>query len=170
MRYKDFNISYYTSSNKKMPTNQTLTEIVHEINSIMFPIVNGYTTKQRTIRVGKAMNEIVNRLTKEQDQKTKEKREEIRHYLQTTIQQLRKAYNAEDNAEELQKTINYALSRAITFKNEEHTPHEIVDKLTELMVVKEDIGEMYKELNTTQFERVFDEIKENLFTLFNVHN
>ena len=63
---------------------------------------------------------------------------------------------------ELQTTLNYNLSRAIAFKNEQHSSVEILERLVALKQLKSDLGEQYQRLNVVQFERIYAELLNEL--------
>lgn len=163
-----YNISYYKSSNKKMPTNKELTDIVYKINDNIFQITNGYTIKGKTKRVGIALSKICIELGElKVNKKYDRKKAEIAQYLNDTLQNLRVAYKQSNNMQELQTTLNYNLSLAIKFKNEQHDAHEILAKIQSLIQLKKDLCEDYTTLNTIQFEKILSELKEKLIFLLN---
>ena len=82
--------------------------------------------------------------------------------LKSIILNLRSLQNVTSTAKELQTTLNYALSRAIAFKNEQHSTADILERLNALKTLKIDLGDTYQRLNTVQFERIYSELLNEL--------
>ena len=82
--------------------------------------------------------------------------------LKYLIINLRSIQNVTSTAKELQMTLNYALSRAIAFKNEQHSSADILERLNALKTLKSDLGDAYTRLNTVQFERIYAELLNEL--------
>lgn len=163
-----YNISYYKASNKKMPTSNELSEFVHRINQLAFQLNNAYTIKGKTARIGKSLSQIGIELAElKVNDKYSAKKNEILQYLRNTVLQLRTAYKQPDNLGEVQKTLNYYLSRAIDFSRYEHTPQEILEKILQLKELKTDMGATYANLNSVQFEKMIDELKDDLYEKLN---
>ena len=90
------------------------------------------------------------------------KKQEIMNALKGLILNLRSLQNVTSTAKELQTTLNYALSRAIAFKNEQHSTADILERLNALKTLKSDLGDTYQRLNTVQFERIYAELLNEL--------
>ena len=90
------------------------------------------------------------------------KKQELLTVLKQLILTLRSIQNVTSTDKELQTMLNYNLSRAIAFKNEEHSSVEILERLNALKTLKSDLGEEYKRLKTVQFERIYSELSNEL--------
>ena len=90
------------------------------------------------------------------------KKQEIMNALKSIILNLRSLQNVTSTDRELQMTLNYALSRAIAFKNEQHSSAEILERLNALKTLKSDLGDTYQRLNVVQFERIYAELLNEL--------
>ena len=82
--------------------------------------------------------------------------------IKCLILNLRSIYGVTSTAKELQMTLNYNLSRAIAFKNEQHSSADILERLNALKTLKSDLGDTYQRLNTVQFERIYSELLNEL--------
>lgn len=90
------------------------------------------------------------------------KKQELLETLKQLIISLRSLQGVTSTDRELQTTLNYNLSRAIAFKNEQHSTADILDRLEALKQLKSDLGEQYQRLNVVQFERIYAELVEEL--------
>ena len=162
MKYNEKNITYIKCANKI--STDKITAVQHKANAILFSIQNAHIAPNITMRAYKTLKECwieLNRM-EVKNGKAVPKKQEIMNALKYLIINLRSLQNVTSTAKELQTTLNYALSRAIAFKNEQHSSAEILERLETLKQLKSDLGDAYTRLNTVQFERIYSELLNEL--------
>ena len=141
MKYSTKNITYIKCVNKI--STDKITAVQHKANALLFSIQNAHIAPNLTVRAYNVLKELMNA-------------------LKGLILNLRSIYGVTSTAKELQTTLNYALSRAIAFKNEQHSTADILERLNALKTLKSDLGDTYQRLNTVQFERIYSELLNEL--------
>ena len=162
MKYSTKNITYIKCYNKI--STDKITAVQHKANALLFSIQNSHIAPNLTLRAYNTLKECwieLNRM-EVKNGKAVPKKQELMNALKYLIINLRSIYGVTSTAKELQMTLNYALSRAIAFKGEEHSSAEILDRLEALKTLKSDLGDTYKRLNTVQFERIYAELLNEL--------
>ena len=162
MKYSTKNITYIKCVNKI--STDKITAVQRKANALLFSIQNAHIAPNLTVRAYNTLKECwieLNRM-EVKNGKAVPKKQEIMNALKYLIINLRSLQNVTSTVKELQTTLNYALSRAIAFKNEEHSSSEILDRLNALKTLKSDLGDTYQRLNTVQFERIYSELLNEL--------
>ena len=162
MKYSTKNITYIKCVNKI--STDKITAVQHKANALLFSIQNTHIAPNLTLRAYNTLKECwieLNRM-EVKNGKAFPKKQEIMNALKYLIINLRSLQNVTSTDRELQMTLNYALSRAIAFKGEEHSSAEILDRLNALKTLKSDLGDTYQRLNTVQFERIYAELLNEL--------
>lgn len=162
MKYNEKGIVFIKCANKI--STDKITAVQHKANALLFSIQNTHIAPNITLRAYKTLKECwieLNRM-EVKNGKAVPKKQEIMNALKYLILNLRSLQNVTSTAKELQTTLNYALSRAIAFKNEQHSTAEILDRLETLKQLKSDLGDAYTRLNTVQFERIHRELLNEL--------
>ena len=162
MKYSTKNITYIKCVNKI--STDKITAVQRKANALLFSIQNSHIAPNLTVRAYNTLKECwieLNRM-EVKNGKAVPKKQEIMNALKYLIINLRSLQNVTSTVKELQTTLNYALSRAIAFKNEEHSSSEILDRLNALKTLKSDLGDTYQRLNTVQFERIYSELLNEL--------
>ena len=140
-----------------------MTEIQHKSNDILFSILKTRITTNLTQRAYNELKECWKELNNlDVNSKAQAKKNELLEKLKQQILKLREISNVNSSTNELQAVLNFNLSIAIKFKNEEHDAHEILSKILSLKQLKSDLGSNYAKLNVAQFEKVVEELKEKL--------
>ena len=136
----------------------------HKANALLFSIQNAHIAPNLTVRAYNTLKECWIELNtmEVKNSKAVPKKQEIMNALKSIILNLRSIYGVTSTAKELQTTLNYALSRAIAFKNEQHSTADILERLNALKTLKRDLGDTYQRLNTVQFERIYSELLNEL--------
>ena len=162
MKYSTKNITYIKCVNKI--STDKITAVQHKANALLFSIQNAHIAPNLTVRAYNTLKECWIELNQMEVKNGKAipKKQEIMNALKELIINLRSLQNVTSTAKELQTTLNYALSRAIAFKNEQHSSAEILDRLDTLKTLKSDLGDAYTRLNTVQFERIYRELLNEL--------
>ena len=162
MKYSTKNITYIKCENKI--STDKITAVQHKANALLFSIQNSHIAPNLTVRAYNTLKECWIELNQMEvkNGKAVPKKQEIMNALKELILNLRSLQNVTSTVKELQTTLNYALSRAIAFKNEQHSSAEILERLNALKTLKSDLGDTYKMLNTVQFERIYDELLNEL--------
>lgn len=162
MKYGSKGINYISCQNKISTDN--ITKVQHTANDILFKIQNTHITSGLTQRAYDILKDCWLTLNKTQvtNQKAIPKKQELLRKLQEQILILRGLLNEESSKEDLQVTLNYNLSRAITFNKEAHTPQELLEKILELRQLKDDLGLIYSQLHNYRFEQMITQLKEQL--------
>ena len=162
MKYNEKGIVFIKCANKI--STDKITDVQHKANALLFSIQNAHIAPNLTLRAYNTLKECwieLNRM-EVKNGKAVPKKQELMNALKYLILNLRSIYGVTSTVKELQTTLNYALSRAIAFKNEQHSSAEILERLNALKTLKSDLGDTYKMLNTVQFERIYDELLNEL--------
>lgn len=162
MKYITKNITYIKCANKI--STEKITAVQRKANTLLFSIQNAHIAPNLTVRAYNTLKECwieLNRM-EVKNGKAVPKKQEIMNALKGLILNLRYLQNVTSTDGELQSTLNYNLSRAIAFKNEQHSSAEILDRLEALKQLKSDLGDAYTRLNTVQFERIYAELLNEL--------
>ena len=162
MKYNEKNITYIKCVNKI--STDKITAVQHKANALLFSIQNSHIAPNLTVRAYNVLKECwieLNRM-EVKNGKAVPKKQEIMNALKSIILNLRSIYGVTSTVKELQMTLNYNLSRAIAFKNEQHSSAEILERLNALKTLKSDLGDAYTRLNTVQFERIYAELLNEL--------
>ena len=162
MKYSTKNITYIKCVNKI--STDKITAVQHKANALLFSIQNTHIAPNLTLRSYNTLKECwieLNRM-EVKNGKAVPKKQEIMNALKGLIINLRSIQNVTSTDRELQMTLNYALSRAIAFKNEQHSSAEILERLNALKTLKSDLGDTYQRLNVVQFERIYSELLNEL--------
>ena len=162
MKYNEKNITYIKCVNKI--STDKITAVQHKANALLFSIQNAHIAPNLTVRAYNTLKECwieLNRM-EVKNGKAVPKKQEIMNALKSIILNLRSIYGVTSTVKELQMTLNYNLSRAIAFKNEQHSSAEILERLNALKTLKSDLGDAYTRLNTVQFERIYAELLNEL--------
>lgn len=162
MKYSTKNITYIKCANKI--STDKITAVQHKANALLFSIQNSHISQNLTLRAYNTLKECWIELNQMEvkNGKAVPKKQELMNALKYLILNLRSIYGVTSTAKELQMTLNYALSRAIAFKNEQHSTADILDRLSALKQLKSDLGDAYTRLNTVQFERIHSELLNEL--------
>ena len=162
MKYNEKNITYIKCVNKI--STDKITDVQHKANALLFSIQNAHIAPNLTVRAYNTLKECWIELNtmEVKNGKAVPKKQELMNALKYLIINLRSLQNVTSTAKELQTTLNYALSRAIAFKNEQHSSEEILERLNALKTLKSDLGDAYTRLNTVQFERIYAELLNEL--------
>lgn len=162
MKYNEKGITYIKCQNKI--STDKITDVQHKANAMLFSIQNAHIAPNLTVRAYNTLKECWIELNtmEVKNGKAVPKKQEIMNALKGLILNLRSIQNITSTVNELQTTLNYNLSRAIAFKNEQHSSAEILERLNALKTLKSDLGDTYKRLNTVQFERIYSELVEEL--------
>ena len=162
MKYSTKNITYIKCVNKI--STDKITAVQRKANALLFSIQNTHIAPNLTVRAYNTLKECwieLNRM-EVKNSKAVPKKQELMNTLKYLILNLRSIYGVTSTAKELQMTLNYALSRAIAFKNEQHSSADILERLNALKTLKRDLGDTYQRLNTVQFERIYSELLNEL--------
>ena len=162
MKYNEKGIVFIKCANKI--STEKITAVQRKANTLLFSIQNAHIAPNLTVRAYNTLKECWIELNQMEvkNGKAVPKKQEIMNALKGLILNLRSICGVTSTAKELQTTLNYALSRAIAFKNEEHSSAEILDRLEALKQLKSDLGDAYTRLNTVQFERIYAELLNEL--------
>lgn len=162
MKYNEKNITYIKCTNKI--STDKITAVQHKANALLFSIQNSHIAPNLTVRAYNTLKECWIELNtmEVKNGKAVPKKQEIMNSLKGLILNLRSLQNVTSTAKELQTTLNYSLSRAIAFKNDEHSTADILERLNALKTLKSDLGDAYTRLNTVQFERIYAELLNEL--------
>ena len=162
MKYSTKNITYIKCVNKI--STDKITAVQHKANALLFSIQNAHIAPNLTVRAYNTLKECWIELNQMEvkNGKAVPKKQEIMNALKGLILNLRSIYGVTSTAKELQTTLNYALSRAIAFKNEQHSTADILERLNALKTLKSELGDTYPRLNTVQFERIYSELLNEL--------
>ena len=158
MKYNEKNITYIKCTNKI--STDKITAVQRKANALLFSIQNAHIAPNLTLRAYNTLKECWIELNQMEvkNGKAVPKKQELMNALKSIILNLRSIYGVTSTVKELQTTLNYALSRAIAFKNEEHSSADILERLNALKTLKSDLGDAYTRLNTVQFERLYSEL------------
>ena len=158
MKYNEKGIVFIKCANKI--STDKITAVQHKANSLLISIQNAHIAPNLTVRAYNTLKECWIELNQMEvkNGKAVPKKQEIMNALKGLILNLRSIYGVTSTAKELQTTLNYALSRAIAFKNEQHSTADILERLNALKTLKSDLGDTYQRLNTVQFERIYSEL------------
>lgn len=162
MKYSTKNITYVKCVNKI--STDKITAVQHKANALLFSIQNSHIAPNLTVRAYNTLKECWIELNQMEvkNGKAVPKKQEIMNALKCLILNLRSLQGVTSTDRELQSTLNYNLSRAIAFKNEQHSSAEILERLNALKTLKSDLGDTYTRLNTVQFERIYSELLNEL--------
>ena len=162
MKYNEKGIVFIKCANKI--STDKITAVQHKANALLFSIQNAHIAPNLTVRAYNTLKECWIELNtmEVKNSKAVPKKQEIMNALKSIILNLRSIYGVTSTAKELQTTLNYALSRAIAFKNEQHSTADILERLNALKTLKRDLGDTYQRLNTVQFERIYSELLNEL--------
>ena len=162
MKYSTKNITYIKCVNKI--STDKITAVQRKANALLFSIQNAHIAPNLTFRAYNVLKECwveLNRM-EVKNGKAVPKKQELMNTLKYLILNLRSIYGVTSTVKELQTTLNYNLSRAIAFKNEQHSSADILERLNALKTLKSDLGDTYQRLNTVQFERIYAELLNEL--------
>lgn len=162
MKYNEKGIVFIKCANKI--STDKITAVQHKANALLFSIQNAHIAPNLTFRAYNVLKECwveLNRM-EVKNGKAVPKKQELMNAIKGLIINLRYLQNVTSTDRELQTTLNYNLSRAIAFKNEQHSSAEILDRLEVLKTLKSDLGDTYQRLNTVQFERIYAELLNEL--------
>ena len=162
MKYSTKNITYIKCANKI--STDKITAVQRKANALLFSIQNAHIAPNLTVRAYNTLKECWIELNQMEvkNGKAVPKKQEIMNALKYLIINLRSLQNVTSTDRELQTTLNYALSMAIAFKNEQHSTADILERLNALKMLKSDLGDTYQRLNTVQFERIYSELLNEL--------
>lgn len=162
MKYSTKNITYIKCVNKI--STDKITAVQRKANALLFSIQNAHIAPNITLRAYKTLKECWIELNQMEvkNGKAVPKKQELMNALKYLIINLRSLQNVTSTVKELQSTLNYNLSRAIAFKNEQHSSAEILERIEALKQLKSDLGDAYTRLNTVQFERIYSELLNKL--------
>lgn len=162
MKYNEKNITYIKCTNKI--STDKITAVQRKANALLFSIQNAHIAPNLTLRAYNTLKECWIELNQMEVKNSKAvpKKQELMNALKSIILNLRSIYGVTSTVKELQTTLNYALSRAIAFKNEQHSTADILERLNALKTLKSDLGDTYQRLNTVQFERIYAELLNEL--------
>lgn len=162
MKYNEKGIVFIKCANKI--STDKITAVQHKANALLFSIQNSHISQNLTLRAYNTLKECWIELNQMEvkNGKAVPKKQELMNALKGLILNLRSIYGVTSTAKELQTTLNYNLSRAIAFKNEQHSTADILDRLSALKQLKSDLGDTYQRLNTVQFERIHSELLNEL--------
>lgn len=162
MKYNEKNITYIKCANKI--STDKITDVQHKANALLFSIQNSHIAPNLTVRAYNTLKECWIELNQMEvkNGKAVPKKQELMNTIKGLIISLRSLQGVTSTDMELQTTLNYALSRAIAFKSEEHSSAEILDRLEALKQLKSDLGDAYTRLKTVQFKRIYSELVEEL--------
>lgn len=162
MKYNEKNITYIKCVNKI--STDKITAVQRKANALLFSIQNAHIAPNITLRVFNTLKDCWVQLNQMEVKNSKAvpKKQELMNALKYLILNLRSIYGITSTDRELQSTLNYNLSRAIAFKNEQHSSAEILERLNALKQLKSDLGDAYTRLNTVQFERIYSELLNEL--------
>ena len=162
MKYNEKGIVFIKCANKI--STDKITAVQHKANALLFSIQNSRIAPDLTVRAYNTLKACSIELNQMEvkNGKAVPKKQEIMNALKGLILNLRSLQNVTSTAKELQTTLNYALSRAIAFKNEQHSTADILERLNALKTLKRDLGDTYQRLNTVQFERIYSELLNEL--------
>lgn len=162
MKYNEKNITYIKCANKI--STDKITAVQRKANALLFSIQNAHISPNLTLRAFNILKECWIELNQMEvkNGKAVPKKNELMNAIKYLILNLRSIYGVTSTAKELQTTLNYNLSRAIAFKNEQHSSSDILERLNALKTLKSDLGEQYQRLNTVQFERIYNELLNDL--------
>lgn len=162
MKYNEKGIVFIKCVNKI--STDKITAVQHKANALLFSIQNAHIAPNLTLRAYNTLKECwieLNRM-EVKNGKAVPKKQEIMNTIKGLILNLRSLQNVTSTDRELQMTLNYNLSRAIAFKSEEHSSADILERLNALKTLKSDLGDTYQRLNVVQFERIYDELLNEL--------
>ena len=162
MKYNEKGIVFIKCANKI--STDKITAVQRKANALLFSIQNSHIAPNLTVRAYNTLKECWIELNtmEVKNGKAVPKKQEIMNALKGLILNLRSIQGVTSTEKELQTTLNYALSRAIAFKSEEHSSAEILERLEALKQLKSDLGDAYTRLNTVQFKRIYSELVEEL--------
>ena len=162
MKYNEKNITYIKCTNKI--STDKITAVQRKANALLFSIQNAHIAPNLTLRAYNTLKECWIELNQMEVKNSKAvpKKQELMNALKSIILNLRSIYGVTSTVKELQTTLNYALSRAIAFKNEQHSTADILERLNALKTLKSDLGDTYQRFNTVQFERIYSELLNEL--------
>mgnify|MGYP004617709703 CR=1 FL=1 len=162
MKYNEKNITYIKCANKI--STDKITDVQHKANALLFSIQNSHIAPNLTVRAYNTLKECWIELNtmEVKNGKAVPKKQELMNTIKGLIISLRSLQGVTSTDRELQTTLNYNLSRAIAFKNEQHSSVEILERLVALKQLKSDLGEQYQRLNVVQFERIYAELLNEL--------
>lgn len=162
MKYSTKNITYIKCANKI--STDKITAVQRKANSLLFSIQNAHIAPNLTVRAYNTLKECWIELNtmEVKNGKAVPKKQELMNTIKGLIISLRSLQGVTSTDNELQSTLNYNLSRAIAFKNEQHSTADILDRLEALKTLKSDLGEQYQRLNVVQFERIYAELLNEL--------
>lgn len=162
MKYNEKGIVFIKCANKI--STDKITAVQHKANALLFSIQNSHIAPNLTLRAYNTLKECWIELNQMEVKNSKAvpKKQELMNALKSIILNLRSIYGVTSTDRELQMTLNYNLSRAIAFKNEQHSSAEILERLNALKTLKSDLGYTYQRLNTVQFERIYSELLNEL--------
>ena len=162
MKYNEKGIVFIKCANKI--STDKITAVQHKANALLFSIQNAHIAPNLTFRAYNVLKECWVELNQMEVKNSKAvpKKQELMNTLKGLILNLRSIHGVTSTVKELQMTLNYNLSRAIAFKNEQHSSAEILEHLNALKTLKSDLGDTYQRLNTVQFERIYAELLNEL--------
>ena len=162
MKYNEKGIVFIKCANKI--STDKITAVQRKANALLFSIQNAHIAPNLTLRAYNTLKECWIELNQMEvkNGKAVPKKQELMNAIKYLILNLRSIYGVTSTVKELQMTLNYALSRAIAFKNEQHSSAEILERLNALKTLKRDLGDTYTRLNTLQFERIYAELLNEL--------
>ena len=162
MKYNEKGIVFIKCANKI--STDKITAVQRKANALLFSIQNAHIAPNLTLRAYNTLKECWIELNQMEVKNSKAvpKKQELMNAIKCLILNLRSIYGLTSTAKELQTTLNYALSRAIAFKNEQHSTADILERLNALKTLKSDLGDTYQRLNTVQFERIYSELLNEL--------
>ena len=160
-RFIDYGIGVIKLTNKGH--NEKLTEAVRSANSLLFPLPQAYTFRNRVVRVydglaklWKAVSEL-----KVYGNNENKRKAELLQKLKGIILNLRKIPNEIPTPQEVQSTINYAVKYGAEKKNESDlTPQQALELLEANRLLAEDMGEDMAKGNTTHLVKLQDELMQ----------
>lgn len=137
----------------------SLKELHYAANAILFQLKNSYIMKNRTIRCGKALKEISDRIKAlEVTDKAKAKKQEVINAIDKALTYLRTVRKQEASAEEIQKSINFTVSGYL--RNKPTNAREALGYIERMKELVSDIGNNdLSSINLKAFRKMGEELK-----------
>ncbi len=143
--------------------NDKLAEAVRSANSLLFPLPQAYTFRNRVVRVYGGLAKLWKDVSefKVYGNNENKRKAELLQKLKGIILNLRKIPNEIPTPQEVQSTINYAVKYGAEKKNESDlTPQQALELLVANKLVANDIGDNIAKGNTTHLVKLQDELMQ----------
>ena len=139
--------------------NDTIKELHYKANAILFKLAHSYIMKSRTIRCGSELKSILDKLKEHQPADgAKAKWREVINAIETQLKYLRSVVKQEPTVDEIQKTINYNVSKKK--KKKPDTLQEAVNMVSEMKTLISDLGTNdLSKVNLKSFRKMGEELK-----------